>query len=86
MRENLSEKDMMPGTLQTIWSVFTHDGRSRRPVDVSHVDCPYDGRVSVDRCLVCDRLRDIKLDGESGWVACGGTDPNDPTLLYRPMY
>ncbi len=76
----------MPGTLQSVWSVFTHDGRSRRPVDGSFVDCPYDGRVSVDRCLSCDRLRDIKLDGKSGWVACGAPDPNDPLVLYRPLY
>ncbi len=76
----------MSGTLHNVWSVLTHDGGVRQRIDASHVDCPYDGRVSVNRCLGCDRLRDIKLDGKSGWVACGAPDPHDPLLLYRPLY
>lgn len=74
----------MPETLKRFWSELTRPGRSVHHVEASHVECPYVGRVSVDHCLSCGRLRDIKLEGERGWVACSSASFTDPDFVYRP--
>lgn len=75
----------MPGTLKRIWSELSRPGRSVHRVEASHVECPFIGRVSVDHCLSCGRLRDIKIDGEGGWVACSSAGLTDPQFVYRPL-
>ena len=75
----------MPDTLKKVWSTVPGPTRSAQSIAPRHVDCPYQGRVAVDTCLSCERLRDLKLDREFGWVACGSTDCADPTLVYRPL-
>ena len=57
-----------------------------RLAEHSHVECPLKGRVSVDECLSCDRLRDAKLDGDDQWVACAAADHVDHGFMYRPLY
>ncbi len=57
-----------------------------RLAEHSHVECPLKGRVSVDECLACGRLRDAKLDGENQWVACAAADRVDDDFMYRPLY
>ncbi len=75
----------MPGTLTKIWSAIARQGRTIHHVEASHVDCPYLGRVAVDQCLACSRLRDVKLDGESQWVACASGAVAEPQFVYRPL-